>query len=211
MSRLLFASLNLPELDCEKIVKALMRLPEKAWGYDSYRHTYMAPMLTRKGEVERKHIRNLNLDENFLWTEFAPQSLRDYFEKYIFNWMQPIPRIMILKTGPQSANHEHIDCEKNVFGPPHYKFRYVLQGNTSDLYFITRNNHLYAPDVHKPFIMDGGWPHGMRNRCSQVKYTLCAGAPWEGAGSDWLHGPEKVFISNNELPEQYEDYFERSL
>lgn len=208
MDRLIFASLNLPALDCEELVKKLMQLPKEVWGYDSYRHTFIAPMLTYQGDVSRNSIRTFKSNEKFSWTEFAPQVLKDYFENHIFHWMNSKPRVMILRTDSNSANREHIDCTKEVFGRPHYKFRYVLQGNVNDLYFITNNKRIYAPDTHKPFIMDGGWPHGMVNRSSQIKFTICAGAPWSGHGSDLYQGLEKVVVREQDLPQLSEDYFE---
>jgi hypothetical protein len=34
--------------------------------------------------------------------------------------------------------------------------------------------------VNGPFLMDGGWPHGMINNTDEVKVTLALGSPWLG-------------------------------
>lgn len=209
MKRLLFSSLDLPTLNCEKLVQELSKLPKDAWGRDPYRNTLMLPILTREGAIQRTGIRNITLDKDFFWTDHAPQMLRDYFENHIFTWMKPRPRIMILKTEPGEANYEHIDCTRDEFGRPIYKFRYVLQGHVEDLYFLTKSKkNIYAPKTNKPFIMDGTWPHGMENRSTRTKFTLCAGAPWDDETSYPFLGSEKLFIHESELPDNYDSLFE---
>lgn len=207
MKQLLFASLNLPSLDCEKLVFGLKKLPESAWFYDQYRNTFMAPMLSRGGSTSFKEVKNINTEKKYAWTPLAPPVLKEYFQHFIFNWMDPLPRIMILKTEPHKANQEHIDCTPAEFHSMQPKFRYVLQGNVDDLYFLTKSNKVYAPKTKKPFIMNGAWPHGMLNRSQEVKYTLCAGAPWMGAQT-YPEFEQTLSISKDDLPQDYARYFE---
>lgn len=210
MNRLVFSDLNLPQIDCEKLVYELQRLPEKVWQFEPYRNTFIAPMLTRIGVLEGREVLNVKCDADFIWTRHAPQILKDYCQKFIFNWIKPVPRIMILRTFPGVANHEHIDCTRAVFGRPHYKFRYVLQGNVSDLYFMTKEKNFYAPEVDRPFIMDGGWPHGMQNSSEKIKYTLCVGAPWDGKCDSSLLGRVSLTLDECKIPQLNEKFFEVS-
>jgi hypothetical protein len=87
---------------------------------------------------------------------------------------------MALITQPTFSNYEHIDCDPHELNTKQHKFRIVLQGRTDTLYFITNQGNLSAPNIDGPFIMDGGWPHGMINTTDQVKVTLAVGAPWIG-------------------------------
>ncbi len=209
MDNLLFASLKLPSLDCKAVVDELKQLPESAWVYDSYRNIRALPLLTRGGQTAPQDFINLSQDQKFLWTPYTPQVLQNYFEEHIFPWMNPIPRIILLKTDPQTANHEHIDCTIGQFRTRQHKFRYVLQGNVEDLYFITKDKKIFVPQTDRPFIMDGAWPHGMVNNSDQPKFTVSAGAPW--AGSDNYPSFDKtVAVPASEMPEDFEKYFGQS-
>lgn len=208
MNRLVFSDLNLPQIDCEKVVYKLQQLPEKVWQFEPYRKTFIAPMLTRIGVFEGREVLNVKRDADFIWTPYAPEILKEYCEKYIFNWIKPVPRIMILRTFAGVANHEHIDCTKAAFGKPQYKFRYVLQGHVSDLYFMTTKNNVYVPEVNRPFIMDGGWPHGMQNFSGKTKYTLCVGAPWDGKFDRSLLRGINLSLDEDLMPQLNDTFFE---
>ena len=116
------------------------------------------------------------------WTEFA-----DYLpevKQYIIDHVEPalgmIPRAMIICTPPQTEGYPHIDCTKDVFDEVQLKFRIVLAGKTSTLYFIEDPEaRVYAPEIgHTPFFMAGEWPHGLDNFTENYKFTLALGAPW---------------------------------
>ncbi len=203
----LFAGLNLPTMSCEQALAELALVPETAWIWDAYRETKMLPLMTQTGEASASAVGELYLKSDFLWTSNAPKVIKDYFEQHIFNWLKPRPRIMILKTEAHCKNKEHIDCAPNVFHLRQHKLRYVIQGNSDTLYFITKQGNITIPNTNQPFLINGAWPHGMHNNGDLPKYTICVGAPWSGAD----HYPQLNLILPSapyELPEHYENYFD---
>ncbi len=176
---LMFASINLPILDKEKAASELLSIDDGLSFFDTYRNTKMIPLMTKKGNLGKEGTSNFNNGE-FLWTKTAPTVIVDWFENYVFDWLGERSRIMALITQPSVANFEHIDCDRNELNTRQHKFRIVLQGNTSTLYFITKEGNITPPDIDCAFLMDGGWPHGMINHSSKVKVTLALGAPWTG-------------------------------
>jgi hypothetical protein len=116
----------------------------------------------------------------FHWLHYTPTIIKEWFEDHVFPWMTMKTRIMVLKTESHFSNNEHIDCALNEVGTQQHKFRVVLKGNTDTLYFKTVNGNVSVPNIQEPFIMDGGWAHGMSNFTNDVKLTIAAGAPWRG-------------------------------
>jgi hypothetical protein len=179
MNELLFATVDFPLLDKAHAVDTIMDTPRKYWWWDSYRTTNMLPLMTRSGKSGHDGSDNGGKDE-FEWVDYTSKEIRDWFEDIVFPWMGQRARIMALLTEPNFSNAEHIDCDENQVGTMQHKFRYVVQGQTDTLYWITENGQVNAPAVDQPFLMDGGWPHGMHNSSNEFKLTLAVGAPWIG-------------------------------
>lgn len=204
--RLLFADLYLPELPKERIIKALRAAPKAAWVYDEYRNTSLLSLMTVDGRADKEGIRN-KASDSYLWTEFAPQEMKTYFEEHVWPWMKVRSRIMVLKTPAGCANFEHIDCSPQKFGTRQLKFRIVLQGRTDTLYFITKNqDRIFIPATERPFLIDGSWPHGMMNSDNEEKWTLCVGAPWEYS-DNYPFFRQSILKDPYELPSDYSRYF----
>lgn len=176
---ILFASVHIPVLNKVQAAKEILTLDEKLSHWNHYRHTKMIPLMTKGGEGQRSGSTNQR-EGNFDWTSYAPNVIVEWFENHVFPWIGGRYRVMALITQPGAANHEHIDCDPDQLNTMQHKFRIVLQGNTSTLYWITDRGRVAAPDIQEAFIMDGGWPHGMINTTDQVKVTLALGAPWDG-------------------------------
>lgn len=207
--RLLFASLDIELPNKTKMLNDLLLIPDSAWIGDVYRKTHMLPLMTKSGGSTLNNINQLPTLEHsrdFSWTSYAPKSIIEYFEQYVFTWLRPRPRVMILKTPPGGVNAEHIDCLKSQFHTRQHKFRVPLSGNTDSLYFITDSGLVRPPRIQEPFIMDGSWPHGMINDSADWKITICAGSPWFGSDA---YPPFKhsMYSDNLRLPEDYEKYF----
>jgi hypothetical protein len=179
MSDILFAKVDLPILDKIKVTTEILSIDKKMWFWDRYRNTSMLSLMTRDSKIGKLGSSNFREGE-FGWAEYTPTVLKEWFEDVVFPWMGSKTRIMALRTAPQFSNHEHIDSAEAEIGTRQHKFRLVLQGKTSTLYFKTNNGDLFVPDIEEPFIMDGSWPHGMSNTTNEVKLTLAAGAPWNG-------------------------------
>ena len=208
MNDLLFANLNVKQLDLERARREIAQVPETCWFWDPYRAVWMLPLMTLDGKAGREGTRLANSPSNsqFSWIDYTPISVQEYFETEIFSWLRPLPRIVVLKTPPGAANNEHIDCTRSEFGSLQHKFRLVLSGPIDSLYFITSRGRLFIPDTSLPYIIDGSWPHGMINDSSEEKITICAGAPWTGSSS---YPPLCNYISKSDysLPNDYERYF----
>ena len=200
---ILFASVNLPILDKSKAATQILAIPNKFSFWDNYRHTKMIPLMSKGG----MKVSNA-LTGEFTWTTHTPKIISDWFDTVVFPWMGMKSRVMALITQPNVANYEHIDCEPYELNTRQHKFRIVLQGKTNILYFITKDGNKYAPDVSSPFIMDGGWPHGMINATDDVKVTLAVGAPWTGNASYDNIG---LLMNRNDyvMPNDLNDYWKK--
>lgn len=179
MSNLLFAKVHLPVLNKERAVEEILSVSESEWFWDSYRATSMLPLMTRGGQGKVTGATNKQA-VNFEWLPFTPKVVSDWFDTVVFPWMGTKTRVMALLTQPHFENKEHIDCAPHEMGSLQHKFRIVLQGNTNTLYWKTSQGDVAVPDIRESFLMDGSWPHGMRNASDTFKLTLAAGAPWNG-------------------------------
>ena len=207
MKKILFAELNLQIIDKTRVVKWIERLPEEFWFWDSYRKCDMLPLMTKNGGIGRSDAENdTSNKKSFFWTNCAASFIREYFEENVFNWTKMKSRIIIIRTMPKKQNCIHIDCSPSAFHAIQHKFRIVIQGTSNSLYFETKNGRINAPFTEKPFIMDGGWPHGMINDSLLPKYTICLGSPW--SYSDNYPGLNLLIYKNtNDLPINYKRYF----
>lgn len=158
---------------------------------------------------------------NFSWTPYAIPytSLREWAEDVLFP-MFGKSRIMIITTPSGVTNPPHIDCDREKFyNTLQHKFRYVLQGNIDDLYFMNDTGDVQTPSgPDKPFVMSGKWPHYMTNNSNDTKFTLALGAPWDGSIEDknyvdLLNKSYGTFGdyylgADFDLPQDYETLFE---
>jgi hypothetical protein len=186
---LMFASVKMPIMDKQQAAKEILAIDEKCRFMDRYRNISMIPLMTKSGEAGRYGTDNKN-NGDLNWVDYTPKIISDWFDNVVFPWVGGRGRIMALLTYAGEENNEHIDCDRNQLNTQQHKFRLVLQGKTSTLYFITNNGVVRPPDVDGPFIMDGGWPHGMNNSTDEIKITLAMGAPWNGKddyGDDLIH------------------------
>jgi hypothetical protein len=160
---------------------------------------------------------------NFTWTPYALPypSLREWAEDVLLPAFGK-SRIMIITTPAGITNPPHIDCDRKKFHTTlQHKFRYVLQGNIDDLYFMSNKGDVRAPHgPDKPFIMSGKWPHYMTNTSSDTKFTLALGAPWDGSIDDKAYVDlltnshmvnKKYYLEADfDLPNDYDNLFEES-
>ncbi len=207
-TNILFCELELPSIDRSRALAQLALIPANDWVLDAYRNTYILPLMTKDGRSNRESLYDLrgSFEHDFTWTSNCPQVIADYFERHVFTWMNQRPRVTVLRTPAGSSNHPHIDCQPFEFGTRQLKFRYVLQGPVSTLFFIGRDGRIAVPDVEGPFLMDGSWPHGMENTSDVEKVTICVGAPWDG--SDHYPPMSHLLVkSNYQLPLDYTGYY----
>lgn len=206
---ILAATLRFPQLDKQKSVAEIKALGGNYWFYDSYRHTTMMPLMTMGGKIGESGASNFRNKQPFEWTHYAPETLKQWFEQYVFPWMGMKTRISVLKTQPSQVNNVHIDCSPQAFGTRQHKFRIVLQGRTDSLYFLTKYGQIKLFNTEDAFIMDGSWPHGMTNFTGEEKYTIAVGAPWNGLESYDNLGSTIIHRNPNLLPDNYEQYYDQ--
>lgn len=208
IEKLLYLPINIenPPRDC---LEHLNNLDLKKLYDDPYRQCYHVPLMYdfKPG--------------NFTWTPYALpyKNLRAWAEDVLFPLFGK-SRIVIITTPNGISNPPHIDCDREKFvSTLQHKFRYVLQGNIDDLYFMSNAGDVKTPaGPDKPFIMSGKWPHYMTNTSGNTKFTLALGAPWDGN----LHNIsyvnllkqsytmyEKYYLEAKfKLPDDYESLFE---
>ena len=201
-NKLLFLPLDIPSPP--DITEELNKILHADMTKDNYRNCHHIPIMRwRKGTGK--------------WIFNFPE-LISYLEQYIFPWTKK-SRVVIITTEPREKNPPHIDCSPDKFNTLQHKFRFVFQGNTSDLKFLTNSGYITVPNINKPFIMDGSWPHEMTNTSNKRKYTLALGSPWQPKESDKDYMSllersyikyKKNYISNKNLnlPKNYEELYE---
>lgn len=191
---LLFAQLDIPDIDKDRAASEITSLGDRYSFWNAYRGMYMTPLMSKT-------------EDEFVWTDFTPKCISDWFDDYVFPFIGMRSRIMVLHTPPGAYNLEHIDCERHELNTLQHKFRVVLQGQTDSLYFITKQGHVNPPKIDKPYIMDGGWPHGMHNYDNKEKLTLALGYPFVGRHN--YNDRVKLLLNRNdyEMPEDLEPYW----
>jgi hypothetical protein len=202
MDDLLFASIDLRPIDKEKAVREIIDVPDSDWYWSEYYGTNILPMMSKNGH----DITNYREGE-FNWTSHASPTIRDWFENEVFPWMGEKTRVLVMKTQPGIANNEHVDCREEELGTRQHKFRQVIQGRTGTLYFKTATGDVAVPDIDGPFLMDGTWPHGMKNDSSEIKLTVIAGSPWTGRDS-YENIRMLMNKSQFQFPPDYQKYFQ---
>lgn len=217
---ILFQPLDLPPLTFLPELARMYTEIIPGWYWDAYRKVHMLPMMTPGGAMSKAGSLNRAKSEELKWTGLATHETSLYFERHIYTWLNPVGRIMLLKTPPRDQLGIHIDCSKSAFKTRQHKFRIVIAGRTDSLFFLNGDDgeKVHALNIKQgiPFIIDGSWPHGMINNFARHKITLCLGAPWTGEDSpaylDLLERSCRKFRgirkSDLTLPTDYENYFE---
>jgi hypothetical protein len=204
LDHLLFAGVDLPMFDKQEATAEILKIAGNSF-WDTYRLTTMIPLMTKTGKPGYRHTSNY-LPGSFQWADYTPSILVDWFETVGFPWLGMKTRVMALITEPNFANAEHIDCKLHEINTRQHKFRIVLQGSTDTLYFKTTKGNITVPSVETPFLMDGGWVHGMHNTATERKVTLALGAPWNGLAD---YGNEVNLLMNRndyQMPDDLKSY-----
>lgn len=202
-SKLLFLPLDIP--NPPNVSKILDSFEYDEMLKDNYRKCYHIPLMDGDGK--------------WLNNSSKLYELVNWCEEHLFSWAQK-SRIMIITTPSGGFNPYHIDCSPKKFNTWQHKFRYVLRGNVDSLHFLCSKNKHNAPQIDKPFIMNGKWPHAMSQNYHKTKYTLALGSPWEPNQSDekYINMLDKSFkkyheyyLSHDELslPKNYSEMFEK--
>lgn len=210
---LLYAKLPIYFQNFNESLNHYKNVDDDKWYWDSYRTVRMLPLFTPGGAIDKKGSQNKKNSE-LNWTTYADDDTIKFFEENVFPWLDKKGRIILLKTPPGESLATHIDCSREVFGTRQHKLRIVLQGEVNSLTFVTKSCETQPPSDHRNlFVMDGSWPHYMKNTFNDWKYTICLGAPWDGGPTDeynkLLENAEHILrIDRNQLPDNYEQYFE---
>jgi hypothetical protein len=177
---MLFAKVNFDQkIDKVAATAEILNISKNNWFWDPYRETQMLPLMTKSGISGAVGSNSQQIeDSDFEWVAYTPTIIREWFDNTVFPWMGGRTRLMALMTNSQSKNNEHVDSD--LISSKQHKFRIVLQGKTSTLYFKSMLGDVPVPDIEEPFIMNGAWPHGMHNNSKEFKLTIAAGTPWLG-------------------------------
>lgn len=202
-SDLLFIPVDIeppPAINCDYIDS----LSEDRFRIDNYRNCKHLPI-------------HYYLDGKWSFTDHFPH-LNEWLNDTVWP-LTGLTRVVIICTPPGETNPLHIDCSPEAFNNLQHKIRYVYRGNVDDLVFTARDREVRVPKIDSPFLMDGSWPHWMKNNSEKIKYTLAVGAPWEPEDADEMYSEllsksyekysEHCILSNDlELPENYMEYYE---
>ncbi len=178
-------ALPLTEELLKNFAQEILAAEESAWYWSSYRQCKLLPLYTGGGEHLEKDMSKHHL--SFAWTQPAESmvQVKKWIEEHLFSWMNPRPRITVLRTPPKAEILPHIDCSEKEFQSLQHKLRIVCQGPRDSLYFIGEDGQEhYVSQKHSAYIIDGSHCHGMRNGSHQEKITLCFGNPWNGQADD---------------------------
>lgn len=200
---LLFTELlGLSSIDKEKAAYELSNLIDRYSYQDTFRNCRILPLYTKQKHSGLVSSKDFHTPGNYEWQDYCPQLIIDWCENNVFNWMSVRARLVLIYTEAMQFNSVHIDCAPKEFGLRQHKFRYVLQGTTDSLFFLTQQGKIYAPCTDYPFVMDGSWPHGLENNKSFPKLTLAIGGPWTGEenykGNNLLKRSDFQMVSNRE-------------
>lgn len=172
-------NISMDDLQLKTIQNEIRSVSSSVWYRDDFRGSLMLALYTggghhQKGQVADKHAA-------FKWTSPAQElpTLKLFIEENILTWLTPPGRIFLLKTESLQPLHTHIDCKKSETARTQLKFRFVLSGSISSLYFLDDKKIPRAiPEHHRCYLIDGGHPHGLKNSSETDKITLCIGSPW---------------------------------
>lgn len=169
-SDFLIATVDLPGMPEKKsAAQQLLAIQGQTGGWDESRHLYIIV------------LRTMNFATGLgSWNQLTPPTVRDWSEKHVFPWIGYSTKVVALIAQPNCDGKVHIDCAQSEIGTRQHRFRLMLQGNTSDIYFATDGGIVHAPDIAESFIMDVGHPHSMRNTCNEPAVLLAYGYPWSG-------------------------------
>jgi hypothetical protein len=176
-----FLAFNFKDQDrvASELLEEVMAVNESHWHWNSFRNCKMLSVYNPGGNIGKV---DLLKKEKFTFTtpvlEKCPK-LIEFLKNSVFKWMEPVGRVTILRTPPGVEMSTHIDCSLKEVGTEQYKWRFVLKGDISGLYFLDeKQEKVHIPDMYRMYILDGGHPHRIETSLNE-KITICIGSPWK--------------------------------
>lgn len=213
--KFVFSNLELKAPPKKTILNEIETIPLYTWKWDPYLGSYVLPVYTYQGsgmcswQEKKQGINSHSQDLN--WTrKFNLPILSRYIEDHLFSWMEQPGRVNILATPEKTNMNIHYDCRKGSQYQARPKLRVILNGSTSDIFFLnsrSKNHRTHAPSVDSAFIIDGSWPHGVVNTSKGMRVTIAIGSPWEGH-RDFIPklGSQNLLKEHISIP-YYSEYF----
>jgi len=179
---LLFCQLDLPPLDAARCIAEVEAAFDAALLiHDRNRNFSILPIYTFGGKDDPATFFAEHGDMRF--TDFAMTHLPylcSYIDEAFLSWMRPHPRCNLLYTPPFEHGFPHIDCGEERMGSHQHKIRFAIRGDTTRLAFVTEAGDAFVPATVRPYVMDGSFPHVMRNTHDQRRFVMALGNPWQG-------------------------------
>lgn len=179
-------NLDITQDDKLQMCKEIMSIPEKFYHWNNFRNCAMIPMYNGGGKIGIDAIQSDTKQGLFQYTEAGKycNSIIKICEEKIFPFMRTPGRVTVLRTYSNQGLNIHLDSKESEVGTLQHKFRLVLKGNVSKLYFLDRHClKIYIPPSYDSYIIDGSHPHGLDPDPIE-KITICIGAPWHGEFTD---------------------------
>lgn len=184
MNNITFAAINLDisNIEKNKMVEEIKQVPLNFRQWNEFRGCDMIAIYNGSGYIGPRN-KDINTSKGkFKYTDaisFCP-TIKKVCEEKIFPFMDPIGRVTVLHTKSETGLNIHLDTTEEEIGTLQHKYRLVLSGNISKLFFLDQNeNKIFVPSCYDSYIIDGSHPHSIDPDNSE-KITLCIGAPWKG-------------------------------
>lgn len=170
----------------DQMLAEVLALPEDMHHYNSFRGCRMIGIFNGGGKLGGREVAGNTAKGTFQYTpagDLCP-TIQRVCEEKIFPFMDPIGRVTILRTAPNTGLEVHLDSTPEEIGTLQHKYRTVLNGNIGKLYFLDKDlNKVYVPEYYDTYTMDGSHAHSI-DPDPHEKITLCIGAPWKGAATE---------------------------
>lgn len=164
----------LTDNDIDKIAEELANIEDKHWYWCTFRKSYLLCLYGNE---------DVNNKSEMSWLPIAKNchTLINLCEEFIFPMTNIKPRIIVIRTFPNTEMREHTDCYKDQLENLEPKLRLVVKGRKNNtLYFVNdKAEQVHISDEWRSYIMSGASLHGMKNIGGE-KYTVCWGDPWVG-------------------------------
>lgn len=203
--------LKISEEEIKKMLDEVINCDSLYWYDDNFRNCKLLPLFNGLGTVGAPPPGVLRSKGTMKWTQagYDCPTLKTVMEDKVFPFMDNPGRISVLYTPANVGMNIHLDCNRNSIGKLQHKFRIVLKGEISKLFFLDRNkSKVYVPDIYKFYVLDGSHPHAI-DPGKEDKITICIGTPWVGNSTklydDILSSSlYKMKVSRPEFEDQWE-------
>lgn len=203
--------LNITSDDIQRMLEEVLLIDDFHWYHDKLRGGQILPLYNGGGTTGMPPPGVSRSSGNMEWTSAGLECpyLCKLIKNKVFPFMNPTGRMSVLKTQSNKGLNLHIDSKISSIGTRQHKFRIVLNGDISKLYFMDHNmNKVYIPEYYSTYVIDGTHLHSI-DPSPHEKITICIGTPWHGEENlnyEKLiqYSPYRMKVSRPEIKDEWE-------